>query len=53
MSRLGDLYISKPVWWLESRFHFSFAEYCHPKKRGFGPLFVLNDDLVKGKSGFG
>ena len=48
-----DLYVSKPMWWLESRFHFSFAEYCHPKKRDFGALFVLNDDLVQPREGFG
>lgn len=48
-----ELYISKPIWWLESRFHFSFAEYCHPRKNGFGALFVLNDDLVQPHAGFG
>lgn len=47
------LYVSKPVWWLESRFHFSFAEYRHPTSNGFGALFVLNDDLVKPHAGFG
>ncbi|KAJ7566726.1 hypothetical protein O6H91_02G116300 [Diphasiastrum complanatum] len=46
------LYLSKPTWWLESRFHFSFAEYYAPKNMEFGVLRVLNDDLVKPRSGF-
>ena len=29
--------------WLESRFHFSFAEYRNPKNINFGVLRVLND----------
>ena len=47
------LHVSKPTWWLESRFHFNFADYHSPSKTNFGALRVLNDDLVKGKSGFG
>ena len=47
------LHLSRPTWWLESRFHFNFAEYHNPSKTNFGALRVLNDDLVKGKSGFG
>jgi len=41
--------------WLESRFHFRFARWRpkDPKRRGFGQLHVLNDDIVKAKSGFG
>lgn len=39
--------------WLESRFHFSFAEYRNPKNVNFGVLRVLNDDIVHPKSGFG
>ncbi|RXJ97082.1 hypothetical protein CRU94_02930 [Arcobacter sp. AHV-9/2010] len=38
--------------WLESRFHFSFAEYRNPKNVHFGVLRVLNDDIVKPKTGF-
>ena len=49
----GSLHVSKPTWWLESRFHFSFADYWHPTRESFGALRVLNDDLVKGKAGFG
>lgn len=38
--------------WLESRFHFSFAEYRNPKNINFGVLRVLNDDIVHSMSGF-
>jgi len=45
--------VSKPTWWLESRFHFSFAGWHDPDRMNFGALRVVNDDLVKGKAGFG
>ena len=38
--------------WLESRFHFSFAEYRNPNNINFGVLRVLNDDIVHPMSGF-
>lgn len=38
--------------WLESRFHFSFAEYRNKDNMNFGVLRVLNDDLVHPMSGF-
>lgn len=38
--------------WLESRFHFSFAEYRNPNNINFGVLRVLNDDIVHPQSGF-
>lgn len=38
--------------WLESRFHFSFAEYYNPKNMNFGVLRVLNDDIIHPMSGF-
>ena len=38
--------------WLQSRFHFSFAEYRNPKNINFGVLRVLNDDLIEPKTGF-
>ena len=38
--------------WLESRFHFSFAEYRNPKNINFGVLRVLNDDIIHPLSGF-
>ncbi|CAI5995157.1 unnamed protein product [Closterium sp. NIES-65] len=43
----SSLYVSRPTWWLESRFHFSFAEYFNPANQEFGVLRVLNDDLVQ------
>lgn len=38
--------------WLQSRFHFSFADYYNPKRMGFGKLRVVNDDTVKPGYGF-
>jgi redox-sensitive bicupin YhaK (pirin superfamily) len=38
--------------WLEARYHFSFASYRDPKRMGFGPLRVWNDDRVKPGAGF-
>lgn len=39
--------------WLQSRFHFSFAEYRNLNNMNFGVLRVLNDDIVHAKEGFG
>lgn len=39
--------------WLKSIFHFSFAEYHNPNNINFGPLRVINDDLVLADTGFG
>jgi len=39
--------------WLESRFHFSFAEYRNFDNINFGVLRVLNDDIIHAKKGFG
>lgn len=38
--------------WLQSRFHFSFAEYRNPQNINFGVLRVLNDDIIQPSSGF-
>lgn len=38
--------------WLDSHFHFSFAEYYNPQNIHFGVLRVINDDLVKPQTGF-
>lgn len=38
--------------WLDSRFHFSFAEYYDPDRMGFGPLRVWNDDIIEPGTGF-
>ena len=38
--------------WLDSHFHFSFANYHNPNNMQFGILRVLNDDIVQPKKGF-
>lgn len=38
--------------WLETRFHFSFAEYRNYDNMNFGVLRVLNDDYAQPQSGF-
>lgn len=38
--------------WLKSRFHFSFAEYRNPDNMHYGPLRVMNDDIIEGGQGF-
>ncbi len=39
--------------WLKSYHSFSFAGFHHPERMNFGALRVLNDDIVKPKTGFG
>src|SRR5436190_23962286 len=38
--------------WLKARHHFSFANYYDPKKMGWGPIRVWNDDEITPQSGF-
>jgi redox-sensitive bicupin YhaK (pirin superfamily) len=38
--------------WLDSHFHFSFAEYYNPENIDFGVLRVWNDDIVLPDTGF-
>ncbi|KAF8069394.1 quercetin 2,3-dioxygenase [Scenedesmus sp. PABB004] len=49
----ASLHVSKPTWWLESRFHFSFADWWDPARQNFGALRVVNDDIVAPRAGFG
>lgn len=39
--------------WLDSRHHFSFGTYYDEQRMKFGPLRVINDDVIKAGSGFG
>jgi redox-sensitive bicupin YhaK (pirin superfamily) len=38
--------------WLDAKHHFSFADYHDPKRMGWGPLRVWNDDIIAPDSGF-
>ena len=38
--------------WLDSHFHFSFADYFNPQNIRFGVLRVFNDDIVQAQEGF-
>ncbi len=38
--------------WLSARYHFSFAGYDDPSRRGIGPLLVWNDDTIQPGTGF-
>jgi redox-sensitive bicupin YhaK (pirin superfamily) len=38
--------------WLDSHFHFSFADYFNPENINFGVLRVWNDDIVLPDTGF-
>jgi quercetin 2,3-dioxygenase len=38
--------------WLDSRHSFSFNRYYDPEYTGFGPLLVLNDDVIAPGTGF-
>ncbi|MGG5253474.1 pirin family protein [Neobacillus sp. SM06] len=50
--KAGDRYTANHGW-LKSNFSFSFAEYYDPNNLQFGPMRVLNDDIVQPLRGFG
>jgi redox-sensitive bicupin YhaK (pirin superfamily) len=43
---------SSNLGWLQSKFHFSFADYYNPNNINFGVLRVINDDLIEAGTGF-
>ncbi|GGJ73343.1 hypothetical protein GGR02_002405 [Anoxybacillus voinovskiensis] len=50
--RAGERYHANHGW-LDTYFSFSFAEYFDPNNMNFGPLRVLNDDVIQPLRGFG
>ena len=38
--------------WLQAKHHFSFASYHNPKRMHFGPMRVINDDIIAPHKGF-
>ncbi|MCH4887172.1 pirin family protein [Acidaminobacter sp. JC074] len=38
--------------WLKTYHHFSFADYHNPERMRYGPLRVLNDDIIDPHQGF-
>ena len=40
------------IGWLDGKHSFSFGDYFDPKHNGFGPLRVINEDLVQPGTGF-
>ena len=43
---------SSNLGWLQSIFHFSFAQYYNPENINFGVLRVINDDQIAPGTGF-
>lgn len=39
--------------WLNAHYTFSFGQYYNPKQIGFGPLLVINQDIISAGTGFG
>jgi redox-sensitive bicupin YhaK (pirin superfamily) len=38
--------------WLKAKHHFSFADYYDPRRMGWGPIRVWNDDQIAPNTGF-
>ena len=38
--------------WLKAKHHFSFASYYDPRRMGWGPIRVWNDDQIAPNTGF-
>lgn len=51
--RASDERGRSPIDWLDGRHTFSFGDYYDPDWRGFRSLRVINEDRVRGDSGFG
>lgn len=51
IQRYADLGTMK-IDWLDAHYHFSFANYHNPERIHFGPLRVINDDIVSAGGGF-
>lgn len=48
-----DLRGKTKIGWLDSRHTFSFGDFRDPMRMGFGPLRVINDDVIIPGAGFG
>lgn len=51
--RKADTRGTTNIGWLHSRHSFSFGQYRDAARMGFGPLRVINDDVVEPGQGFG
>jgi redox-sensitive bicupin YhaK (pirin superfamily) len=51
--RRDDTRFHTRIDWLDSKHSFSFGEHYDANNMGHGQLLVLNDDVVKGGTGFG
>jgi redox-sensitive bicupin YhaK (pirin superfamily) len=38
--------------WLDTKHHFSFADYYDPERMHWGALHVWNDDVIESNTGF-
>ena len=38
--------------WLKAHYHFSFSKYANRDRMGFGPIRVINDDIINPGTGF-